>query len=102
VGKPLTKSHGTMAAARRHYRAGEKPLKDYCMACYFAVQDDWHARARRDTRGEKDCPPVRSLLAEEIVLLHKLFPEYSGRALAGQLGVSPRHVSRVLARQGQV
>ena len=45
--------------------------------------------------------PVKSVLAQEIVLLHKLFPHYTGRQLARQLGVSHQHVYRVLARQGQ-
>lgn len=32
----LTKDHGTEARARRHWRDGDKPLRDHCPACWQA------------------------------------------------------------------
>jgi len=42
--------HGTSAAARRHYRRGEKPLRRYCETCAQYEerrQEDRRARVRR-------------------------------------------------------
>jgi hypothetical protein len=93
----MTKPHGTAAAARRHYRHGEKPLKKYCTACYLAQQFD--AQDKRKKNQGKPVTPVTSPLADEVRLLHELFPDYSMRQLARQLNVSHQHVSRILAGQ---
>jgi hypothetical protein len=34
----LTKGHGTEARARRHWRDGDKPLRDHCIPCADAAQ----------------------------------------------------------------
>ena len=35
---------GTPAAARRHYRRGDKPLIDYCQTCAQAARLHWAER----------------------------------------------------------
>jgi hypothetical protein len=41
------KPHGTPAAARRHYRRGEKPLRRYCETCAQAQERDTADRYAR-------------------------------------------------------
>lgn len=47
--------HGTMAAARAHYRRGEKPLADYCQSCAAAVR-----RQRLERKGSPATAGVQS------------------------------------------
>lgn len=45
----LVKPHGTTAAARRHYRRGEKP----CELCREAMSRDWLHRPTRPALNER-------------------------------------------------
>ena len=53
--------HGTMAAARAHYRRGEKPLDNYCQSCATAARRQWaERRGNPDTVGAQS-PDYREI-----------------------------------------
>jgi hypothetical protein len=99
TGPRPTRSHGTLAAYRRHFRRGEEPCS-LCRAAHREYQAQRRQRHALHRPVRQPPPPIRAELADAEWLAARVAEGWSDRRIGEHLGVVTATVYRWRHRHG--